>query len=47
MDASLAVHPDFNSHTGATMSFEDGKGAVHFFSRKQKLNKKSSTEAEY
>ena len=28
------------------MSFEDGKGAVQSISRKQKLNTKSSTEAE-
>jgi hypothetical protein len=46
MDASFAVHPDFKSHTGATMSFEDGSGAVQSISRKQKLNTKSSTEAE-
>jgi hypothetical protein len=46
MYASFAVHPDYKSHTGATMSFEDGKGAVQSFLRKQKLNTKSSTEAE-
>jgi hypothetical protein len=46
VDASFAVHPDVNSHTGATMSFEDGKGAVQSISIKQKLNTKSSTEAE-
>jgi hypothetical protein len=46
VDASFAVHPDFKSHTDATMSFEDGKGAVQSVSRKQKLNMKSSTEAE-
>jgi hypothetical protein len=28
VDASFAVHPDFKSHTGATMHFEDGRGAV-------------------
>ena len=46
VDASFAVHPGFKSHTGATMSFEDGKGVVQSISRKQKLNTKSSTEAE-
>jgi hypothetical protein len=46
VDASFAVHPDFKSHAGATMSFADGKGAVQSISRKQKLNTKSSTEAE-
>jgi hypothetical protein len=46
MDASFAVHPDFKSHAGATMSFEDGKGAVQSISRKQKLNTRSSTESE-
>mgnify|MGYP002176679840 FL=1 len=46
VDASFAVHPDYKSHTGATMSFADGKGAVQSISRKQKLNTRSSTEAE-
>jgi hypothetical protein len=46
VDASFAVHPDFKSHTGATMAIEDGKGGVQYASRKQKLNTKSSTEAE-
>jgi hypothetical protein len=46
VDASLAVHPDFKSHTGATMSFENGKGAVQSVSRKHKLNTRSSTESE-
>jgi hypothetical protein len=31
--------------TDAIMLFEDGKGAVQYVSRKQKLNMKSSTEA--
>jgi hypothetical protein len=44
VDASFAVHPDFKSHTGATMTF--GKGAPITMSRKQKLNTRSSTEAE-
>jgi hypothetical protein len=45
-DASYAVHPDFKSHTGAVMSFEGGMGAVTSVLRKQKLNTRSSTEAE-
>jgi hypothetical protein len=40
VDASFAVHPDFKSHTGAAMHFEDGAGAVQSISRKQKLNTK-------
>ena len=44
VDASFAVHPDFRSHTGATMTM--GKGAVTSVSRKQGLNTRSSTEAE-
>jgi hypothetical protein len=44
VDASFAVHPDFKSHTRATMTF--GKGAPITMSRKQKLNTRSSTEAE-
>ena len=43
-EAAFAVHPDFKSHTGATLSM--GDGAVLSMSRKQKLNTKSSTEAE-
>jgi hypothetical protein len=44
VDASFAVHPDMRSHTGATVSL--GKGSVYSLSRKQRLNTKSSTEAE-
>ena len=44
IDASFAVHPDFKSHTGGGMTF--GKGTVQSQSRKQKLNTRSSTEAE-
>jgi hypothetical protein len=44
IDASFAVHPDMKSHTGATMSL--GKGSVYSISRKQRINTKSSTEAE-
>ena len=44
VDASFAVHQDFKSHTGAIMSY--GTGAPITMSRKQKLNTRSSTEAE-
>jgi hypothetical protein len=46
VDASFAVHPDYKSHTGATMSYGGGDGAVQSISRKQKLNTRSSTESE-
>jgi hypothetical protein len=44
VDASYAVHPDMKSHTGGVMSF--GIGGLICKSSKQKLNTKSSTEAE-
>jgi Reverse transcriptase (RNA-dependent DNA polymerase) len=44
VDASYAVHPDMRSHTGGIMSF--GTGGIMCKSSKQKLNTKSSTEAE-
>jgi hypothetical protein len=44
VDASYAVHPDMKSHTGGLMSF--GTGGLLCKSTKQKLNTKSSTEAE-
>ena len=44
IDASYAVHPNMRSHTGATMSM--GKGCPISISSKQKLNTRSSTEAE-
>ena len=44
VDASYGVHPDLRSHTGGTMSL--GKGAVYSSSIRQKLNTRSSTEAE-
>ena len=44
VDASYAVHPDMKSHTGGVISF--GRGALFSKSTKQKLNTKSSTEAE-
>jgi hypothetical protein len=44
VDASFAVHPDFKSHTGGTLTL--GLGSPISMSRKQKLNTKSSTTAE-
>ena len=44
VDASFAVHPDMKSHTGGAMSM--GTGAIFGTSTKQKLNTRSSTEAE-
>lgn len=44
IDASYAVHNDMKSHTGGVISF--GTGGLVCKSTKQKLNTKSSTEAE-
>ena len=44
VDASFGVHPDMKSHTGSTISV--GKGPIHCKSSTQKINTKSSTEAE-
>ena len=44
IDASFAVHPDMKSHTGGNGSL--GKGSFYTASTRQKLNTKSSTEAE-
>ena len=44
VDASYAVHPDMKSHTGGCISFVIG--VLLAMSTKQKLNTKSSTEAE-
>jgi len=44
VDGSFAIHPDMKSHTGATMMM--GKGSIYSTSIRQKLNTKSSTEAE-
>jgi hypothetical protein len=44
VDASCAVHPDVKSHTGGAMSL--GTDVMHGTSKCQKLNTKSSTEAE-
>ena len=47
IDALFGVHPDFKSHTGAVNTGSNLKGgAIQTVSRKQKLNTKSSTEAE-
>ena len=44
VDAAFAVHPDMKSHTGANMTL--GGGVVTSVSTKQKVNSRSSTEAE-
>jgi hypothetical protein len=44
VDASFGVHPDFKSHTGGTITM--GQGDVMSMSQKQKLNARSSTEAD-
>ncbi|VEU38525.1 unnamed protein product [Pseudo-nitzschia multistriata] len=44
IDAAFAVHNDMKSHTGMMMTM--GQGAVNSSSSKQKLNTRSSTEAE-
>jgi len=44
IDGSFAVHQDMRSHTGATMSM--GQGSIFSSSKKQKINTRSSTEAE-
>ena len=44
VDASYAVHHDMRSHTGAMLSL--GGGSVYSKSSRQKINTKSSTEAE-
>ena len=44
IDVAYAVHPDMRSHTGAIMTM--GKGSIISISSKQKVNARSSTEAE-
>jgi hypothetical protein len=44
VDASFAIHKDMRSHTGAVLTL--GQGALMSMSLKQKINTKSSTEAE-
>jgi hypothetical protein len=45
VDVAFAVHPDMKSHTGGVMSF--GTGGIVCKPTKQKLNTKSSMEAEF
>jgi hypothetical protein len=45
VDASFASHKDLKSHTGAVMTL--GCGSVCSISTKQKVNSRSSTEAEF
>ena len=44
IDSSFAVHEDFRSHTGGTLTM--GRGAITSISAKQKVNTQSLTEAE-
>ena len=44
VDAAYSLHDDCKGHTGGT--FTMGKGSIHTVSCKQKINSKSSTEAE-
>jgi hypothetical protein len=44
IDAAFAVHGDMKSHTGSTFSL--GKGMIVSDSTKQKVNSRSSTQAE-
>jgi hypothetical protein len=44
VDAAFAVHHDKKSHTGATMTL--GNGLIYSTSTKQKINTRSSAEAE-
>ena len=44
VDAAFSVHHNMQSHTGGMLSL--GKGAIYLAPTKQKLNMKSSTEAE-
>jgi hypothetical protein len=44
-DAAFAVHKDMRSHTGGLITLD--KGEVQTISLKQKINIKSSTEAEF
>jgi len=44
VDVSFAVHEDFCSHAGGTLTM--GRGAIASISAKQKVNTRSSTDAE-
>ena len=45
VDAAFAVHKDMRGHTGGFMTM--GTGGAYLQSSKQKLNTKSSTEADF
>ena len=44
IDAAFTVHVDFKSHSGRALTMD--KGSINNILTKQKLNTKSSTEAE-
>ena len=44
VDVSFGVHPDFKSHTGSVLTV--GNGAIQSQSMKQKVNSRSTCEAE-
>ena len=46
IDASFAVHPDFRLHLGGALFLHEKGGGIITGSTKQKLNTRSSTEAE-
>ena len=47
VDAFYAAHDNMQGHIGGTMSMvKDGRGSIISISKKQRLNIKSSTEAE-
>ena len=46
IDESFATHEDFRSHTGGVLKFSDDSGGFINLSSRQKLNTRSSTEAE-
>ena len=46
MDSAFGVHPEFKSHVGGMVTFEDGKQSAINALAKQKLNTESSTVAE-
>ena len=46
IDASFAAHPDMRSHSGAVMSFKEGKGSPMSASAKQKSKTNGSATAE-
>ena len=46
VDAALAVHLDFKLHTGGCLTLSEEVGAIVSMSQRQKLNTRSSTEAE-